>query len=237
MTLQRAIANLIVLVKEFKRRKNGARESKGRGPGSAKNASRLRNPTARELQQAITVIVRTAQRDSFAPELSLTLYSGIEPLKISRKEDGEKKRAPKGSSLYQLDPFVDSDGVVRVGGRLRQARLEYGEKHPALLSKNHHVGNLVVRHYHNQVHHQGRQITHGAIRQAGYLLIGGHRTVNRELSRCVVCKKLRGPLLDQRMADLPADRTEVAPPFTNVGFDVFGPWMVRSIKENAYSPA
>lgn len=32
------------------------------------------------------------------------------------------------------------------------------------------------------------------------------------------------------MADLPADRTEVAPPFTNVGFDVFGPWMVRTRK-------
>ena len=229
-SLQRAIANLIVLVKEFKRRQNGVRESKGRGSGSANNASRLRNPTARELQQAITVIIRTAQRDSFGPELSPTLHSGTEPLKASRRENSEKKRVPKGSLPYQLDPFVDSDGVVRVGGRLRQAQLEYGEKHPALLSKNHHVGNLVVRHYHNQVHHQGRQITHGAIRQAGYWLIGGHRTVARELSKCVVCKKLRGPLLDQRMADLPADRSEVAPPFTNVGFDVFGPWMVRSRK-------
>ena len=46
--------------------------------------------------------------------------------------------------------------------------------------------------------------------QAGYSLIGGHRTVAKELNECVVCKKLRGPLLDQRMADLPADRTEVA---------------------------
>ena len=92
------------------------------------------------------------------------------------------------------------------------------------------VGNLVVRHYHNQVHHKGRQITHGAIRQAGYWLIGRHRTVARELSKCVVCKKLRGPLLDQRMADLPAERTEVAPPFTNAGFDVFGLWKVQSRK-------
>ena len=93
------------------------------------------------------------------------------------------------------------------------------------------VGNLVVvHHYHNQVHHQGRQITHGAIRQAGYWLIGRHRTVARELSKCVVCKKLRGPLLDQRMADLPAEGTEVAPPFTNAGLDVFRQWKVRSRK-------
>ena len=228
--LQRAIANLIVLVKEFIRRRNGTQESEGQTPGSTKKATGLRNPTAKELQQAITVVVRTVQRDSFGPELSSTLYTGTEPAKGSRKKSGEKKRALKGSPLYQLDPFVDLDGIVRVGGRLRRAQLEYGEKHPALLPKNHHIASLVVRHYHNEVHHQGRQITHGAIRQAGYWLIGGHRTVAKELTKCVVCKKLRGPLLDQRMADLPADRTEVAPPFTNVGFDVFGPWMVQTRK-------
>ena len=36
--------------------------------------------------------------------------------------------------------------------------------------------------------------------------------------------------MEQRMADPPADRMEVAPPFTNVGFDVFGPWKIRSRK-------
>ena len=107
------------------------------------------------------------------------------------------------SITEDLDPFVDSDGIVRVGGRLRRARLEYGEKHPALLPKSHHLANLVVRHYHSQVHYQGRLITHGAIRQAGYSLIGGHRTVAKELNKCVVCKKLREPLLDQRMRPSP----------------------------------
>ena len=141
-----------------------------------------------------------------------------------------RKRALKSSTLCRLDPFIDSNGILRVGGRLRHATLEYGEKHPVLLPKKHHIADLVTRHYHRRVHHQGRQITHGAIRQAGYWLIGGHRTVAKELSRCVTCKKLRGPVLEQRMADLPADRTEVAPPFTNVGFDVFGPWMVHTRK-------
>ena len=32
------------------------------------------------------------------------------------------------------------------------------------------------------------------------------------------------------MADLPSDRTKVCPPFTNVGFDVFGPWAVQTRK-------
>ena len=41
-----------------------------------------------------------------------------------------------------------------------------------------------------------------------------------------MCKKLRGQTLTQHMADLPADRTETHPPFTNVGMDVFGPWHI-----------
>lgn len=32
------------------------------------------------------------------------------------------------------------------------------------------------------------------------------------------------------MADLPAERIEVSPPFTNVGFDVFGPWPIQTRK-------
>ena len=138
-SLQRVIANLIVLGKESKRRKNGAQESKGWGPGNTKDATRLRNPTAKELYQAITVIVCTVQRNFFGPELSSTLYSGTEPVHASRKENGEKKHALKGSPLYQLDPFVDSDGALRIGGHLQQAQLKYGEKHPALLPKSHHV--------------------------------------------------------------------------------------------------
>jgi hypothetical protein len=33
--------------------------------------------------------------------------------------------------------------------------------------------------------------------------------------------------MTQHMADLPSDRTETPAPFTNVGFDVFGPWLIR----------
>lgn len=81
--------------------------------------------------------------------------------------------------------------------------MEYGEKHPVVLPKNHHASQLVAKHYHAQVHHQGRLITGGAIRQAGFWLIGGHDTVTKVISACVPCKKLRGPPLEQRMADLP----------------------------------
>ncbi len=92
------------------------------------------------------------------------------------------------------------------------------------------MSELLIRKYHHKVHHQGRQITHGALRQAGYWVVGGHGMVSKMLNSCITCKKLRGRMVTQHMADLPKDRIEPSPPFTNVGMDVFGPWMITTRK-------
>lgn len=42
----------------------------------------------------------------------------------------------------------------------------------------------------------------------------------------MVCRKLRGKLSQQEMADLPEDRCKPSPPFSYVGVDTFGPMMV-----------
>ena len=60
--------------------------------------------------------------------------------------------------------------------------------------------------------------------QAGFWVIGAHRMV--VISSCVICRKLRGRMLQQHMADHPEERTNPSPPFTCVGFDVFGPWQI-----------
>ena len=83
-------------------------------------------PTPRELQEARAVIIRAVQRESFSEEL-----------KSERRIPGRNKpeTVKKSSKLYRLDPFVDDSGVLRVGGRLRHAALEFGEKHPVLIPK------------------------------------------------------------------------------------------------------
>ena len=35
-------------------------------------------------------------------------------------------------------------------------------------------------------------------------------------------------MLEQKKADVPPDRAEIGPPFTNVGLDVWGPWTVQT---------
>ena len=55
--------------------------------------------------RAMTIIVRTVQHEMFKDE----------PPDKSEGESAKKQQ----SRFYRLDPFVDRDGVLRVGGRLR----------------------------------------------------------------------------------------------------------------------
>jgi hypothetical protein len=52
--------------------------------------------------------------------------------------------------------------------------------------------------------------------------------VSSIIHKCITCRKLRGKTELQIMTDLPTDRVEPSPPFTNVGVDAFGPWTIVS---------
>lgn len=166
-----------------------------------------------ERSQAKTAIIRCVQYEVYKGELK----------SLTKKEEISHR-----SPLKKLDPFIDEEGLMRVGGRLQSADLTELEKHPLIIPANHHVATLLVRHYHNKVAHQGRQFTEGALRTAGLWVVGGKRLVSSLVHKCVTCRKLRGRLEEQKMANLPADRVTVDPPFTHVGLDVFGPWAITS---------
>ncbi|XP_078364035.1 uncharacterized protein LOC144648306 [Oculina patagonica] len=204
-SLRRAIAVLIAKVRRFKRR-NKADIASQREPDQ-----RL---SPEVVTQATNTIIKAVQHEAFKDDLC-TLTETAAQSGDDRNGVKERKKSLKKSHLYRLDPYVDDAGVLRVGGRLRQTNLSSKEKHPVILPKGHHVSKLLLRHYHEEVHHQGRQITHGALRNAGYWLVGGHGAVASLIGSCVTCRKLRGSMLEQRMADLPPDRAEPGPPFTN----------------------
>lgn len=110
-----------------------------------------------ELSQSKTVIIRCVQQEVFKKELRCL----------------EKGHAmPKRSTLESLNPVMGKDGLHRIGGCLSSADLSKEEKHPLILPHSHHISALLVRHFHEQVAHQGRHITKGALRAAGYWIIG-----------------------------------------------------------------
>ena len=173
---------------------------------------RKRKPDSEKLKwSAVSFIIREAQMESF-------------PEEYARLSQGKGVR--NHSLIVSLSPFLDSDNVMRVGGRLRNADLPYDEKHPRLLPASHFSTNLVVAHAHELSMHQGHHITVAYIRHLGFHVHKMRKAVSTLLSNCVVCRRLRGSFELQKMADLPDDRVEKIPPFMRSGVDVFGPYHV-----------
>ena len=71
-------------------------------------------------------------------------------------------------------------------------------------------------------------MTINEVRARGYWVIGLNSLVKSLIRACVTCQALRGDTLGQKMADLPSDRAECSPPFTYVGVDIFGPFLVKN---------
>ena len=146
----------------------------------------------------------------------------------TRKIARERNLAVKKSScLYRLDPFLDENGVIRVGGRVRRANLPFATKHPVILPRKSHITDLLIRFWHAKVNHMGRGITQNELRQRGYWVVGGSSAVSNCISKCVTCRKMRGPLQIQKMADLPVDRVEPSAPFSYCAVDFFGPFPIK----------
>ena len=90
------------------------------------------------------------------------------------------------------------------------------------------MSKLIIRHFHENVYHQGRRVTSAAVRTAGFWIIGEQRIMPKIIGTSVTCGRLRSPSLTQHTADLLAERAKTPPSFTYVGCDVFGPWSVQN---------
>ena len=181
-----------------------------------------------KLQAAEKVIFKGVQYEAFNKEHEVLRAVSKPGEELSRDQAGKRKdEIKKTSSLYRLDPFLDEDGILRVGGRIKRGNIPLELKNPIILPRKGHVTEMIIRYYHNKVNHMGRGITHNEIRQRGYWIIGGSSAVSHVISKCVECKRKRGHLLNQKMEDLPKDRLEEAPPFTYCGVDFFGPFAIK----------
>ena len=165
-----------------------------------------------ELSRAQILIIKLLQKETFLEEISKLKSSGEVKIKCD---------------ISKLNPFLDEKGILRVGGRIKNSSLPFELKHPVLLPKRHHITFAILHYFHDLTAHQGRSLTINAVRDHGFWAIGATKSVASIISQCVQCRKLRGRAQEQRMSDLPPDRLEEAPPFTNTGMDIFGPFVIK----------
>ena len=186
--------------------------------------------TVQDLQNTDHALIRIVQKDCFSDELKTLKALNNDP--VNRSDlTARKGELKKSSKLCGLVPYVDADGIIRVGGRLSLSRFPRSVRHPVVLPRKSHISDLLVRHFHEKAAHQGRSITMNTLRANGFWIIGCSSAVSRVIFRCMTCRKRRGTVLEQKMADIPEDWLEPEPAFTFCAVDYFGPFYVKEGKE------
>ena len=164
-----------------------------------------------DIRHAETCIIRHVQHKVFSSE-------------ISRLSSGNPIN--KTSSLRKLDPMLDSNGVLVVGGRIRRSLLDEGFKHPCIVPYDSPVAYRIVLECH-EIAHYGCEWVVAQVRQK-YWVTRIRNIVRKVKNNCVKCRQLFAEPCCQKMADLPIQRLEAhKPPFSYTGIDCFGPFIVK----------
>ncbi|XP_043498363.1 uncharacterized protein LOC122521584 [Polistes fuscatus] len=71
----------------------------------------------------------------------------------------QRSYLPSSHPHSRLTAFIDNEGVLRVGGRLRRSELSYDTKHPAILPWTSRLSELIIAHAHKKMMHGGNQTT------------------------------------------------------------------------------
>ena len=177
------------------------------------------NLTVKELQKATIQMVKLVQQREFAEEYQsllrhnpVALYTDLEVLEarqLNSQDIRNLKSNANGqgnSPLRRLNPIMIDD-IIRVGGRLREAPVEFGFKHPMILQSIHHIINVVIRYFHEGTPHcpGGHMGMNYVLAQTRgeFWILQAQRAIRRVITRCVQCRRWNERPGHQLMASLP----------------------------------
>lgn len=98
----------------------------------------------------------------------------------------------KSSLLLELSPFLNKNGILRVGGCIHEVELPFKVMHPIIFPTRYIITNLIIDHFHHVLHHARCNSALNEVRSNGFCVINGNSLVRFVISKCVKCRILRG---------------------------------------------
>ncbi|KAJ8398398.1 hypothetical protein AAFF_G00426530 [Aldrovandia affinis] len=141
----------------------------------SKSKERQQGLTVEDLDEAEKAILLHEQQRYFEPELTL-LKKGT-PVKAD-------------SSLRKLDPILNDEGILRIGGRISNAAIPVSLKNLIILPRDSHVSKLILRDIHQQVGHSGRNHMLARLNQK-FWLPSANSSARKIIKPCVFCRRMQ----------------------------------------------
>ncbi|XP_018358512.1 PREDICTED: uncharacterized protein LOC108758196 [Trachymyrmex cornetzi] len=168
-----------------------------------------------EMSVALNCVCRVVQRQAFHSEYQALSKGGV--INIT-------------SNLLSLSPFLDENGLMRVGGRLKNSDLTFEACHPILLPRKHILTQRIIEHEHVRNLHAGMQATMAFVRQRFWPLSLRSNT-RGIIKKCVACFRAKPGQSEALMSSLPAARVSASRAFSHCGVDYAGPFLLREGKQ------
>lgn len=116
--------------------------------------------TTDELKTSADCVLKYVQQQQFAQDY---------------KQLVQNKLVASKSNIYKLTPYIDNQGIIRVGGRLQHSILPETMKNPAIVPSSGRYTELIIEHAHLMTLHGGARLTLSYLRQRHWV-ISGNRT-------------------------------------------------------------
>lgn len=137
------------------------------------------------------------------------------------------RQVSRSSKLKTLNPYIDDDGLIRVGGRLAKSSLPHSRKCPIVLPYNHKVTQLLFKYEHERLLHAGPRALLAHIHRTCWPL-RGKCIARTTVHKCITCFRSNPKLETPLMAPLPKERVTVERAFNRSGVDFCGPIYIKS---------
>ncbi|XP_003739321.1 uncharacterized protein LOC100898489 [Galendromus occidentalis] len=182
--------------------------------------------------------VRSRTKCSARPKTELNLIdpdemntARLELIKLIQKSyfpeevDSNCERVGPKSLLFQYNPFIDEEGILRSKTRLqRSPDFSEAQKNPIILPSNCNFSKLIIRYIHERkcLHFGGVSATLHILRE-DFLILHTRKLSRQVISACMICKIFRCQAASLPTAQSPSFRLETTPPFFYTGCDFAGP--------------
>ncbi|XP_072392211.1 uncharacterized protein [Diabrotica undecimpunctata] len=184
------------------------------------NATRvLGHLTTQEINMSTLTLVKLVQAEGFPSKIQCLRRGNA----VSYK-----------SRILSLNPFLDPEGLLRVGGRLSNSNFSYQKKHPILIQSNHKFTLLFFHQEHFKLCHAGPQHLLAHVREK-YWPLHGKSLARRKVRECLRCCRFNPDQVNSIMGDLRQSRVTPSFPFAVTGVDYAGPFALRTSRHRGAS--
>ena len=105
-----------------------------------------------------------------------------------------KENVKTNGKINSLNPYLDENGIIRLGGRLDKVDISNDCKDPTLMPKGCHISKLIIVWCHQKIGHSGRRMTLNEVRSSGFWTVNVNAVIPSLIYHCVTCRNLRGKL-------------------------------------------